>query len=636
MKESSKYKLGPKLKRKKKKQRKHAYFKKKLMIYGGFALGIFFVFILITEILLATVFIETPLSGDKLESTEYNPVRQHAIDESILSLQKAQNWIINQEGNYYTGSLYQVTIKYPNRTTKTYTRGSGDPAHNLNALFPDGDKSNIKKLRIPWTYSGSAGDETLNADGYLGQSIYDDIYQLDDNDEIINDAPPLSRPRELELAEDVINMPIPDGWISAFSTRPQYDYQNWINGRAYICSDALRRYSLDDFYKAISSMATEVCDISGYDDTDGQFYYYYFKAISDMAIKNSYYTINVTTVPKPGFMQYKDDDNTVYSDNAYLVHCQVYIHLDASINDLMELADHYDPINHVFTDRSSAINAWRRWITATIAATGADDTGYESSRVYNGFYKTDSASFSYDSNYGCYRDTSGFGYIYAYMNDEADHAASVLFEGLTLKEWVDNLGFVFLNAYSIDGNNVSNMAPIYSAEQIEDYLIQIKSYYYQQTGLELSDARLNFMRQCLSDVGRFYYAFGGKATNINDPPVGLDCSGFVGYELAKAGLISNPAQSTASLNGAGMGRVVSYLSKKPGDVIVKYDPANDTDLHWSSHVVIYLGKFDAGDGKGVVEHTVECTTSTVSGSQVFLMSKRTYEKGYDCVKSFMD
>ena len=622
--------------RRKKVSRFMAYFKKYIIIAA-----VVFGLILMCSVFmmnLITVFIgENPFSGEKLASTEYNSVRQQAMDNSILSLQDAQNWIINgTSGTYYTGSLYQATVKYPNGVTKTYKRGSADPSSNISTLFPDGDQSTIKKLRIPWTYNGTGDEGSQDADGYLGQSIYSDIYQLDENDEIIDDAPPLSTPRNLELYSDVINMPIEDGWISAFSTRPQYNYVNWQSKSTYYSGGSIRRYSLDDFYKAISSMAVEVCDITGYDDVDGQFYAAYFKAISDMAIKNSYYTISVTTVPKAGFMQFKDEDDNVYSDNAYLVHCQVYIHLDASINDLMELADHYDPVNNIFTDRATAIQAWRDWISATISATGADDTGYDDTRVYSGFFTADSSSFAYDSNYGSYRDASDFAYNYDNMTDEGNTACSYLYEGLTLDEWIDELGFVFLNAYSIDGNNVSNMAPIYSEEQIEDYLTQIKSYYYQSTGEELSEARIQFMRQCLGDVGRFYYAFGGKCSDINNPPVGLDCSGFVGYELAKAGLISDPVQSTGTLNGSGIGTTVSYDNKKPGDVIVKYDPENDTDLNWSSHVIIYLGKFDAGDGKGVVEHTVECTTSTVSGAQVYQMSNRSYAKGYDCVKSFMD
>ena len=623
--------------RKKERSRKLAYLKKKIIIYSVFLMLVSIGLIYMVNVI--SIYLgENPFSGDKLATTEYNSVRQEAMDNSILSLQNAQNWIINGTSDkYYNGSLYQVTVKYPDGTSVVYRAGSADPAINLDLLFPSGDKSSIKNLRIPWTYNGTDDSgASLSADGYLGQSIYDEIYQLDENDEIIDDAPPTVSPRSVELYSDVINMTIPDGWISAFSTRPQYTYQNWNNARTYSCADSVKAYTLDDFYKAISSMAVEFCDITGYDDTDGQFYKAYFETISDMAIKNSYYTIKVTTVPKAGFMQYKDESSNVYSDDAYLVHCQVYIHLDASINDLMELADHYDPINHIFTTRDVALQGWRDWITATISATGADNTGYEATRVYNGFFNSDSATFEFDDNYQSYRDTSGFAYDYDNMTDEGDTACSYLYEGLSLDEWIDDLGFVFLNAYSIDGNTVSNMAPIYSSEQIEDYLTQIKSYYYQSTGEELSDARIEFMRQCLSDVGKFYYAFGGKATNVSSPPVGLDCSGFVGYELAKAGLISDPVQSTGSLAGNGVGTKISYANKKPGDIIVKYDPANDTDLNWSSHVVIYLGKFDAGDGKGAVEHTVECTTSSVSGSQVYLMSKRLQSKGYNTVKSFMD
>ncbi len=623
------------IQRRKKISRGIAYVKKYLYMIGA-GLAIIILVISFAGVCLTTFIGETPFSGDKLATTEYNNVRQEAMDSSITSFQNAINWISTNSGSTkYSGQLYEVTIRYPDGTSKTYKRDSADAELHIKKIIPDEDYSTIKKLKIPWTYNGAKdGGGTLAAPGYLGQSVVEQVYQLDDDDVIIEEGPEISR-RDLELYSEVINMPIMDEWVSAFSTRPQYKYDNWNGVGNYRSGGKVKFYSMDDFYKAISSMAVEVCDITGYDDTDGKFYKKYFQVISDMALKNSYYSLKITTVPKAEHMQYLDDAGSVYKDNAYLVHCQIYIHVDASINDLMELADHYDPINHTFTNRTNAITKWRQWINATLTETGADNTGYEGTRVYKGFFNTDSSSFAFNSNYGSYRDTSGFAYNYDNMTDEGNTACSYLYEGLTLDEWINDLGFVFLNAYSIDGGAITGMAPLYSPEQIEDYITQIKSNYYLSTGTELSEQRVGFLRQCFGDVGRFYYAFGGKANDISNPPMGLDCSGFVGYELAKYGLTGNAVVGTGALSG--MGTQTTNSAKKPGDIIVKYDPDNDTDLHWSSHVVIYAGSFDVNGGGNPIEHTIECTTrGGITGSQVLSMSSRTEAKGYKYFRKFMD
>ena len=618
--------------------------KKKLMIIAA----VFVLVVLLSNLVtlaIGTFISETPFAGIFLKTTEYNNVRQEAMNNAISEFVDAQDMIINGkskllDSNKIYSKMYSATVTYPDGKTVEYSREPEPGKRNLTELFKGKkDSRTIKNLRIPWTYEGTSDSgATLKADGYLGQSNFKKIYQVDDDGEIIDEVDDEDADYAPKLYSDLKDMKPRNGWIRGFNGRPTYEFDNWNGEDAYICGGDLRTYTLDDFFKAVSAMAVEICDITGYDDEDGKFYKKYFAEIVEMAIQNSYYSVDVTVTPKEGYLIFKDDNGVEYKDNAYVVDCQIYLHLDASINDLMMLADHYDPTTDTFkTDRSSAIMAWQSWISQKVGYarhSGYTDEG-DTKRVFEGFFLEDSPGFKKEPKFASYKDRSGFPYDTNNMTDEGDTACSYLYQGLTLNEWINEMGFDFLESYSLEGN-VTAIAPVLSPEQIDDYMVQINSNYVKQYGEELSKERAEFLRQCLEDCGRFYYNFGGKASVHGDPPMGLDCSGFVGYELYKAGLISNPVQSTDSLEHDEGKKVPVYNRKKPGDIIVKWEPSQNTDTTWGSHVVIYLGEFDDGDGV-IEEHTVECTTSNGSGSQILKLNpRRSRANGYDCVKRFFD
>lgn len=171
-----------------------------------------------------------------------------------------------------------------------------------------------------------------------------------------------------------------------------------------------------------------------------------------------------------------------------------------------------------------------------------------------------------------------------------------------------------------------NTYPILSDSKIEAYLAQIT----QNCGGTLSQTRTDVIRAALQYVGRFTYCYAGGhgsyesreiAAEVVGKSGGVDCSGFVSFIMNQGGVLMTYSVDGYTAMGAssfaGYGSATSKGALKPGDIVVKNSEAGGSATS-SNHVVIYAGKFDTGDGAGVIDRFIECTTTnnTVDGQEI--------------------
>lgn len=155
-------------------------------------------------------------------------------------------------------------------------------------------------------------------------------------------------------------------------------------------------------------------------------------------------------------------------------------------------------------------------------------------------------------------------------------------------------------------------APILTVEDIDGIIEQIKN-----NNGPLSEAQEKFLRASLDMVGRFYYKYAGghPVEDVNNPPGGLDCSGFVSYALYMGGVDAtyNPRSCVGLLGSYKSGSFGgSYAGLKPGTLIIANNEAG-TATTSSNHVVIYLGTFKSRGDTAPRDYCVECTTDNSTG-----------------------
>lgn len=187
-----------------------------------------------------------------------------------------------------------------------------------------------------------------------------------------------------------------------------------------------------------------------------------------------------------------------------------------------------------------------------------------------------------------------------------------------------------------------NTYPVLSSAKIDDYINQIKA----SNGGSLSAQRESVIRAGLQYVGRFVYVYAGghgsypsketAAATVGNSG-GVDCSGFVSFVTNQGGVFHHSGDTGYTAQGAcdfaHFGKATSKGALKPGDIVVKNAEAGGSTTS-NNHVVIYGGKFDTGDGAGVIDRFIECTTTNnlvdgqeiqeCSGSQITKQSRSTY------------
>lgn len=187
-----------------------------------------------------------------------------------------------------------------------------------------------------------------------------------------------------------------------------------------------------------------------------------------------------------------------------------------------------------------------------------------------------------------------------------------------------------------------NTYPVLSSAKIDDYINQIKT----SNGGSLSAQRESVIRAGLQYVGRFVYVYAGGHGSYSSKETaaatvgnsgGVDCSGFVSFVTNQGGVFHHSGDTGYTAQGAcdfaHFGKATSKGALKPGDIVVKNAEAGGSTTS-NNHVVIYGGKFDTGDGAGVIDRFIECTTTNnlvdgqeiqeCSGSQITKQSRSTY------------
>lgn len=187
-----------------------------------------------------------------------------------------------------------------------------------------------------------------------------------------------------------------------------------------------------------------------------------------------------------------------------------------------------------------------------------------------------------------------------------------------------------------------NTYPVLSSAKIDDYINQIKV----SNGGSLSAQRESVIRAGLQYVGRFVYVYAGGHGSYSSKETaaatvgnsgGVDCSGFVSFVTNQGGVFHHSGDTGYTAQGAcdfaHFGKATSKGALKPGDIVVKNAEAGGSTTS-NNHVVIYGGKFDTGDGAGVIDRFIECTTTNnlvdgqeiqeCSGSQITKQSRSTY------------
>lgn len=187
-----------------------------------------------------------------------------------------------------------------------------------------------------------------------------------------------------------------------------------------------------------------------------------------------------------------------------------------------------------------------------------------------------------------------------------------------------------------------NTYPVLSSAKIDDYINQIKA----SNGGSLSAQRESVIRAGLQYVGRFVYVYAGGHGSYSSKETaaatvgnsgGVDCSGFVSFVTNQGGVFHHSGDTGYTAQGAcdfaHFGKATSKGALKPGDIVVKNAEVGGSTTS-NNHVVIYGGKFDTGDGAGVIDRFIECTTTNnlvdgqeiqeCSGSQITKQSRSTY------------
>lgn len=323
-------------------------------------------------------------------------------------------------------------------------------------------------------------------------------------------------------------------------------------------------YSIDTLYKGFLCMAIA---FTGNDEENFDFFSKYCKRLFDTVMEEAEITL-ITTFEEDTnkevtwtYVDPAEDVETECSAYGYkpIVTLNIWID-DGGLQDLIKS----DTVDNKWAHNNGSTGIYKE--------TNSSVPGYSK---WSGWFEPDGVTASEAQELALE--------YYHLSNDDWES----LFEGLTFP-----------------GNTCEKL----SQSEIDDIIEQIKT-----NNGGLSAERETFLRFALECVGRFYYKYGGghPVSDLDNPPAGLDCSGFVSYALFKGGADATYAPRGASAlascyNSIGFGG--NFDTLQPGTIIVKNGAAGGTTTS-SNHVVIYLGYVQLENDTAPRPYCVECTTT---------------------------
>lgn len=381
----------------------------------------------------------------------------------------------------------------------------------------------------------------------------------------------------------------------------EYSYKLGGKSTDYITQDGSSiQYDIEPFYKAFCCMSFALT--SNYDENYA-FYEKYMKQMFDRVMEHAQVTLKTEFVQDPNnTVQWTYNDtymtNQIITAPAWTANVTLKVWIkDAGIQDIMAL----DTADNDFVHN----NGSTFYMNSEKVGGNVEGEIYNSATAHTwlGWYDITAANQSGLTDQTDWRNLPSSDYTP--MSDAMDMA-------LSYYELDDEDFEEFFPGLQMPGDT----ADAFSDEDIEQILSSVVS----TSGISADGNRGTFCKFALSCVGQFYYKYGGGhgGTDADNPPAGLDCSGFVSYACYKGGV-----DSAFNPRGA-CGFIHSYKqitwngdwnSIKPGTIIVKNNTQGGSTTS-SNHVVIYIGCYQAPGDTEPVPHCVECTTSTAADGHV--------------------
>ena len=345
-----------------------------------------------------------------------------------------------------------------------------------------------------------------------------------------------------------------------------YSYQYTLDkGSRYKTSEGKRTtYGINPLYKAITACTAT---IFGGDNSDLNAYKSYGKTLFDKVMNSAQATAVVEYVQDASqtvTFYYVDPDDPDHNEQlvsipGYKAVVKINVYLTSTgLADVMNL----DP----YTD-------------ATIHQIGANTE----------FYKV--------------QDSSKPGYMLWKGWDSTSEDLSAREQAVFYYEW-DDTDWTNFTGYKFP----TETADILSEEEIDDIIEQIRT----NNGGVLAANRETLIRAALGDVGRFYYKYGGghPITDLENPPGGLDCSGWMSYVLYMGGVDATynaRGASTLATSYRGVSFNGNFGALQPGTIIVKNADAGSVTTS-TNHVVLFIGYAQLANDTDIRPYFVECTT----------------------------
>lgn len=334
-------------------------------------------------------------------------------------------------------------------------------------------------------------------------------------------------------------------------------------------------YSIDILYKAFLSMAIAYVENG---DESYEFFSAYCKQIFDKVMESAVLTLSTEFELDPSKLarwKYVDPPEgrvTNCVTYGYKAHVTLDVFIDDSgLQDIIAL----DPVDNTWSHSNGSTDVYK------VTNPAAD--GYTQ---WDGWFEG--------------------------MNPSEAHEVALEYFELAEDDWEE----IFYGV-TFPGNTAKNLAD----SMITDIVSQISA---SNGGLDAD--RQQFIEFALSCVGRFYYKYGSghPISDLDNPPTGLDCSGFVSYALYMGGVddtYESRNASTLAEDYTGVPFNGDYTVLEPGTIIVKNNIPGGAATS-SNHVVIYLGYIQLEGDPSPRHYSVECTTTmdaegrSISGVQL--------------------
>lgn len=388
-------------------------------------------------------------------------------------------------------------------------------------------------------------------------------------------------------------------------------------------------YDTEMFYRAMSCMAFSLTDM---DQENYKFYRKYMKHIFDQIMDDAVVTMDAEFYPDPSHkVKFKfngESDLAAYTFDQEPIEADAWqerttIHVwidDCGIQDMMKL-DRSDP-KYAGTPKYFDVVANE----STHYTENVQFKDGERTRKWKGWYEESNKQY-YDVNHNPIE-------IQKYEGQE-DIMSDEMLQAVTIYDLDDvDFGELFPGLV-LPGEFMT----AFSDEEIDSIVHEMTETQEIETPVGLDDLkslRKNMVEAALKEVGKHKYAYGGGHGNydINNPPNGIDCSGFMSYITAVTGIDRklSPKDTVAfAKNYKQVAFNGDWDTIQPGTMIIKSGKGGNQD-----HIVMYIGKVqisELGDTKPE-PHCVECTThtyrsgslagKTISGTQITEASRMNY------------